>query len=380
MRTILKKIIIEFHQRKINRNTNHKLKKILRNVEVTKIGQEIRQDYINLWRRLGVNPSLRFLQCVSNIAGIKSSLYVPENIHYSLIEPVLNSRPFALAYNDKNIFEKLLPEYSHLFPYTLLRGINGVLHDHEFNPIDEMHARNILTENPEGAFFIVKPATETGGGSNVIVIQKTEAGFLLNNREQICLEELLLLLKRAYSYNFVLQRKIKQYEYFNNFNPSSVNTVRLYTYRSVKDESIIPLHAYIRFGKSGSLVDSSSQGGRTCGVFMNGLLNTFAIGKYGEKYFDIEWVNKNKNLPVPSFIQMKQLASEIAPNFKYHRLLGFDFTLDEKMNIRLFEVNNLYIGIINQQMNTGPLFGNYTDEIIDYCQTHRKAYNYHFYQ
>jgi hypothetical protein len=380
MRRILRKIIIEFHQRKINFNTNCKLKKIVRNVEATKIAQELQDDYIKLWRRLGVKPSLRFLQCANNISGIKSSLYVPENIHYNLIEPVMNSRPFALAYNDKNFFEKLLPEYSHLFPYTLLRGINGVLLDHEFNPIDEAYAGKILTENPDGAFFIVKPATETGGGSNVVVIQKTGAGFLLNNKKLIYLQDILLLLKRDYLYNFVLQRKIKQYEYFNNFNPSSVNTVRLYTYRSVKDESIIPLHAYIRFGKIGSLVDSSSQGGRTCGIFMNGLLNSFALGKYGEKYFDIEWVNKNKNLPVPFFLQMKELASDIAPRFKYHRLLGFDFTLDDKGDIRLFEINNLFIGIINQQMNTGPLFGEYTDEIIKYCQFHRKTYNFHFYQ
>jgi hypothetical protein len=197
--------------------------------------------------------------------------------------------------------------------------------------------------------------------------------------DELDLKTFIEILKKSYLGNFILQKKIRQHDYFNKFNSSSLNTVRLYTYRSVKDESIIPLHAYIRFGRSGSFVDSSSQGGRTCGVFMNGLLNTFAIGKYGEKYYDIEWVNENKNKSVPEFLKMKQLAVKIAAIFKYHRLLGFDFTLDDNDNVRLLEVNNLYIGVINQQMNTGPLFGDYTEEVINYCQYHKKSYNFHFY-
>ena len=167
--------------------------------------------------------------------------------------------------------------------------------------------------------------------------------------------------------------------YFKEFNDTSLNTVRLYCYRSVTDNSINPLHAYIRFGKHGSLVDSSSQGGRTIGVSMEGVLNNFAIGKYGEKYFDLPGVIKYKYSNVPHFITMKNISKEIGSRYHYHRLMGFDFCVDNNDNIRLMEINTLNIGCINQQMNTGPLFGDYTEEIIEYCSTHKKSVILDFY-
>ena len=40
----------------------------------------------------------------------------------------------------------------------------------------------------------------------------------------------------------------------------------------------------------------------------------------------------------------------------------------------------LYIGIINQQMNNGALYGPYLYEILDYGKQHYKSYSYHFYK
>jgi len=76
---------------------------------------------------------------------------------------------------------------------------------------------------------------------------------------------------------------------------------------------------------------------------------------------------------------MKRIAREITPFFNYHRLLGFDFSVDDNNNIKLMEVNNLYVGIINQQMNTGPLFGEYTEEVIEYSLSHKKSVFFHFF-
>jgi hypothetical protein len=59
-------------------------------------------------------------------------------------------------------------------------------------------------------------------------------------------------------------------------------------------------------------------------------------------------------------------------------LLGFDFCVDENANVRLFEVNNLYVGVINQQMSTGPLYREFTDEIIDYCLNNKNKRSFVF--
>lgn len=380
MKNVVRKIIIALHRKKVNKAASNKLNIIKKNVDEFDLSPKIINDYLTIWKPFKSKPSLLFLKCISSISGIKSGNYIPEDIHYNYVEPVLNSRPYALAYNDKNLFESLLPNHRHLFPHALLRGVNGVIYNTEYKPVDENRALNIVQNIKTNSYLVLKPGTETGGGDNVMFLEKTTDGFyILNSNRGISCAHLLNTMKYEYSGNFIFQDKIVQHEYFHNFNHSSLNTVRLYTYRSVKDESIIPLHAYIRFGKSGSLVDSSSQGGRTCGVFMDGTLNSFAIGKYGEKYLDIDWVNLNNGKPVPKFLEMKQLANEIAPVFRFHRLLGFDFSLDENEDIRLLEVNNLYIGVINQQMNTGPLFGEYTDDVIEFCRKNKKSYNHHFY-
>jgi len=284
----------------------------------------------------------------------------------------------ALVFNDKNFFERYLVDYKHLFPIAILRGINGVFYCRDYKQLSREGVVKILDNLSNGVEFILKPAIETGGGENILLVQKQNGKFLILNNIYSA-SEFYSFLKEKYSGSFVFQHRINQHPWFESFNSTSLNTVRLYTYRSVVDESIIPLTAYIRFGKPGSLVDSSSQGGRTCGVLMNGKINDFALGKYGEKYHDLSVLIHNKGTMVPFFEDMKRIAREITPFFNYHRLLGFDFSVDDNNNIKLMEVNNLYVGIINQQMNTGPLFGEYTEEVIEYSLSHKKSVFFHFF-
>ena len=76
---------------------------------------------------------------------------------------------------------------------------------------------------------------------------------------------------------------------------------------------------------------------------------------------------------------MKEIAIEIAAAYHYHRLLGFDFCVDADQHIRLMEINTRNVGIINQQMNTGPLYGEYTEEIVNYCLSQRRSVVIRFY-
>jgi hypothetical protein len=382
MKKLFNKIFLSFRYLKSSRNSAIKLKKIKTNIDLNKgiIPKEIINEYINLFRPLKKKPSVDFLECMINISGIASYQYIPENIHYSCIEPALNSRPFALCYNDKNLFELILAEFKNLFPDAILRGINGVIYNSSYNYIGNNEISKIISNLNIGEDFIIKPGIETGGGSNVKVIQKKSDAIKEKNGDfEIPFDSFAKYMMTKFNGNFIMQKKIQQSNYFSCFNESSLNTVRLYTYRSVIDETIIPLHAYIRFGNIGSPVDSSSQGGRTCGVSLDGKLNSFALGRYGEKYQNLQVLKKHKGLPVPKFQDMIKFSKAIAPFFKYHRLLGFDFAVDDNNAVRLLEVNNLYVGIINQQMNTGPLFREYTKEIIDFCSTAKRSFNYHFY-
>lgn len=378
MNTIIKKTINFLHQKKIDRLCEKKINKIKKHISNIYIHKDLEEEYMRLWMKFGRKPSLTFQRCMCALSGINSSKYVPENLHYGVIEPILNNRAYSLTYNDKNFLERYLINYKDLFPTAILRGIHGVFYDPYFSYADEKEAKHILSELQEEEVLVLKPASETGGGENVVLVQKVQNAFYIN-KMKYSLSEFIKLLKKSYSKSFLLQSKIKQHEWLERFNKTSLNTIRIYTYRSIADEKINHLHAYIRFGRLGSVVDSSSQGGRTCGVSSQGHLNDFALGKYGEKYHDLDCIKICKKTSVPYFNSMKNFALEIGSFFNNHRLLGFDFTLDENNNIKLLEVNNLYIGIINQQMNSGPLFGQFTEEVIDYCLSHKKSVFFHFY-
>ena len=62
---------------------------------------------------------------------------------------------------------------------------------------------------------------------------------------------------------------------------------------------------------------------------------------------------------------MKQMAIYYAKKNFYSRLMGLDFCVDINNKVILIEINNQF-GAISFQMNAGPLFGEYTDEVIQY--------------
>jgi len=365
-------------QLRIKRQCDKKLKKLKANVALNKKNSSLESEYLKLWKKLGKKPQTLFLNLMRSINGIDSIKYVPEDIHYGIIEPILNNKAYALTFNDKNFFERYLPRFKGFFPVTILRGINGVIHDADFKIVSFEQTKKILTDLQVPNSLILKPATETGGGANVMLIKKLDKGFEFDNNLHDT-EEFVRFLNNQYKNDFVLQYKINQSQWFRDFNETSLNTVRMYTYRSVKDETVYPIRAYVRFGIPGSLIDSSSQGGRTCGISREGILNNFALGRYAEKYVDLDCVKQKGSTKIPYWDKMVIAAKEIASSYHYHRLLGFDFSVDEDDNIRLMEVNTLIIGVINQQMNSGPLFQEFTNEVIDYCNSQKKSIILDFY-
>ena len=75
---------------------------------------------------------------------------------------------------------------------------------------------------------------------------------------------------------------------------------------------------------------------------------------------------------MPMFKKMVEIAQDIASQYPYHRLLGFDFTVNDKEEVKLLEINCKNIEINFLQMNTGPLLGDFTEEILQYVQGQTK--------
>jgi hypothetical protein len=114
----------------------------------------------------------------------------------------------------------------------------------------------------------------------------------------------LLEHKAGKSSHFVLQERIRQHPWFAAWNQSSLNTIRMMTYRSVVDNAVHPLGAVVRFGRPGSLVDNQAAGGLTCGVLKNGKTGSFVCDKMGRfKGEDSAWLSVMQS-EVPMFKKM----------------------------------------------------------------------------
>jgi hypothetical protein len=367
MEKALKLLIYRVIVFKNNRLFNRKVRQIHRNV-LAKYSRRLNKTEIRehkfYWSVLDHPVNTKWAEVHTLVTDHFHPAYIPESIYYNIVERCLNDYRFVDNYSDKNLYERVYA--SRLFPETIIRNINGIHYGTNYDVITEDAIHSRLRGMGE---LIIKPAVDSGGGFRVAKLEVPEGGKMLLDDRPVDYRELL----NIYMENFLIQKRITQHEYFSSFNPSSVNTVRIFTYRSPADEKVHILHRLLRIGKPGSITDNQASGGISCGVDANGRLNDFAVDKYGNKSIESGAVVFRKAGVVPGIEEMEQAAYSIAKDSLYARLIGFDFCLDQDEKVRLLEINNKNNEINFYQMNSGPLFGDFSDEILDYCQQAHKS-------
>lgn len=366
---ILKYIINLLFRLKIAISLIKKTKLILQNIIKKPIPKDFLAQNKKYWGKLDILHSSKWAKIYHSINDIDDYKYISEQTYYSEVEPRLNNASFSEAYSDKSFYSILFP--GKYLPKIFLRCIDGVLYDESNQQIDYNEIKELIANQSK---LVIKKSVETGGGKGVDIYTKNEEKFnlLLNSKNAI---ELLI---NKFGRNFIIQEYINQHSFFKTFNESSVNTVRILTYRSVISNEIFVINSVLRIGKKGAIVDNQASGGISCGVNIEtGEINEFAIDKYGIKFKEFNGVLFNKQI-IPFFDKMKFIAIEVAEKYKYHRLLGFDFTIDSENNIKLIEVNNKNNEINFYQMNNGPLFGKFSDEILEHCLRAPKTINIDF--
>lgn len=353
----------------VTRTCRKKIMKIHSKVQPQSISSAQKREYLSFWRKLQRYPSHLWLETFQYLTGIKSNNYVAEDIYYNSIEPVLNFKPMSNAETCKNLYYKTYPGFN--FPAPLLLNENGVNYDSANNMIpwsglDEF--LRMLMDSSES--LIVKPALDSGGGTGVRKFDLQDGKWMNSEGKRLS----QVFLKKNYGQDFIIQSKISQSRFFSQFNDSSVNTLRIFTYRSVKDESIHVIHTLLRIGKKGSITDNQASGGISMGVQEDGTLNNYAIDKYGTKCSSINGIDLHEALRIENIAEFHRYAINFAKHLRYSRLLGLDLTMDDTGKIVLIEVNNSSNEINFFQMSNGPLFGDYTKEILDYCISHPRSY------
>lgn len=315
-------------------------------IHLSALQQKLIKNYYNkylscdlslLWHTLYINANNHF-----------DHRYIPIDILFTEIIPFFNDKHFVDAYSDKNRYEDLFPDILH--PKTILKKING---DYYLNNIIISEEEAIKTI-PKMGTLIIKPTINTSQGNGVYILECNK----LSSSQQV------LSIFNKVGNNFIIQEKITSHISTNNLNPSSLNTLRVITYR--KGSEVFILSITLKIGKKGSLVDNGHHGGYFCGVTMDGklkkylyTLNPFSRNEYtenGVKIFGIQ---------LPNFETVCQTIKKCALKLPYARYVGWDIAINQEGIPVLIEINLKCPGGNIMQIPNGPLFGEYTTEILN---------------
>lgn len=209
-----------------------------------------------------------------------------------------------------------------------------------------------------------------------MLFEKKNNGKYISVKEN---QELTLDFLMNYGDDFVLQEALRQHSLLSKFNATSVNTLRIAIYRSVKDEKVNVTGALVRIGRSGEICDNAHMGGYFVGINPeNGHLNHYACEQYGnrsKKWNDVDY--EANDFVIPNWDKVIEFAKYIGSRLLHCRLIQLDIAIDEQGKPRLIEYNingfSFWLFMLSGQ---NPL-GRFTDEIIAYCKE-RKDKSVHF--
>ncbi len=312
---------------------------------------ELEAEHRRLWRVLDAGLRLDTLRICYHLAGHADPRIVPEETFACLIERCINPPDWPYWLSHKSLLYRLLPDG--LLPDPLLHNIAGNFFDADWQPLSAAAIPTLIRKLPYPVVF--KPNWESSGGRGVMILHEADA---------------LLAAIRSRS-DFLVQAFLRQHVFFRAFHDHGVNTIRVYTYRSVRDDNVHVLNTALRMGVAGSL-DNLTAGGIVCFVHPDGRLHEYACDRYGGK-FDAHPDSRlpfGPNTRIPHFDELLRLTAQLAARLPAIRLAGWDMALDAQGRWRCIELNPHSHSIRFAQYAGRPFFGQFTEEIIEYCRRH----------
>ncbi|MDE6192722.1 MAG: hypothetical protein K2M83_01890 [Muribaculaceae bacterium] len=339
-------------------------KKTLKNRDFAKRpSKEEIKSYKKYWRPLSKKVNPIYLKVFGQyIEG--GNKIVPEDISHNVIENILNPPKYRGYFSDKNMFDKIVG--SAMLPKTYLRCIQGNYYDADYNPIelDESLIPVFLDDT-----FIIKPSIDTSSGQGVYVFEKVDGKLIdIVTKKLFSLSEI----KKNLGDNFIIQERMSQSNFMSNLCKTSINTIRILVYRSVKDNQCRVLNSILRIGHDGAYVDNAHAGGVFIGIDEKGKLRDRVSNQYGDISFEHNGIDfRKQKYIIPNWNQIKNFACKVGASIPYHRCLNLDIMIDTNGEPKLIEFNIKTMSVWLYQFVNGPCFGDYTDEVIEYCSQNK---------
>lgn len=282
---------------------------------------------------------------------------VPGDVYYPYIDACFSHPMEAKTMSDKNFSDLLLPEVRR--PKCIIRFQDGLFMDGQYKIISSKEAYERIRKAGD---VIIKPSASSGGGHRIVFWDaETDTDSVF---EEIFIE------RRSY----VVQERLKQHERMAALNPGSVNTIRMETLLWKNEVRL--LSCLVRMGGKGSKVDNLSSGGMSCGINLeNGQLSSNAYDFYrlGVTYEKHPDGCRFEGFVIPNWNKCVDLVKNAAPRFgRIAKLIGWDIAIAENGEPVLIECNLMDSGCESLQFDNGPMFGDLTDEVLDYVRANRR--------
>ena len=329
-------------------------------------GEEIR-DIDTFWKRFGIRlDHYRWHQMYYHITGIRDPRFIPQNLAQAVLYPYYNDLSETKVWADKNYFERFVPVMR--FPRMLGQRIHGRYYDAD---------HRIYTEEEAETFCRTVFSHMTGEGPYSIVIKETsdtKQGIGVKKYGFASEPELLEIIRNhADRDNYMIQSAIEQHPFFAQFNASSVNIVRITTWRNGKD--ILVFAPCIRFGVEGSCTDVA----HIDGVEIVQCAGVGSDGRVKDKYVTLRGEKKPlqiENKQIPRWGEMLECVKKGHQYLEHFDIVAWDMTVDKQGQVICIEYNIRSPGTIVYQMADGPFAGEYTEEFLRFLEDKKNRRKY----
>lgn len=253
-----------------------------------------------------------FLKEYTDFERMKS--FVPQDGYYRFSKD--ETPKYHVLIDDKIIFHDLMTHYGLPVPtrYFTFRGgefRNGaeLMTDKEVDAV-------IKTIDDERIY--VKRFTG-GAASGVSIFTKIEKGKYVDADNELVSASMI---RNKYAgQDFFFEKQLIQEPILSQFNPDTVNTIRVLTYKNKV------VSAAVRFGGKGSFVDNTAKGG----VAVSLDIHTGMLGNYGMREYDLNHYTEHPDshikfadTVVTQWPEVKKLVEKTVKYLPYYNSVGFD--------------------------------------------------------
>lgn len=344
LKRLFKRIEYHIDSRNWKRVITSSNKKLEQHRKLTKEQKkEIQEFYQNL---IGRRVPLYSHEYFYSRTGFFNKEYVPTNLYHCELVRKANCFPYVHALSDKNMQDIMLEKENTV--HVILKNMNGYYY-YEGKPVSEEEAIASCS-NIERA--IIKPTLQSKGhGVQAITVKDG-----VTNIDGLTIGQLF----KQYSKNFIIQSCIKQHERMAALNPTSVNTIRVLSYRSGMEVLII--YAVIRIGRKGQVIDNQSAGGISTTISEDGKLGKYGFGGYNkDNILETDTGIVLEGYEVPSYHKAMDMVKRLHMKLPFTNLIGWDIAIQEDGEPVLIEYNT-NPGLSQSAFKSG--MGKYTERII----------------